>query len=191
MTQIGDDRELMAEFAQFKELLRRDLGQGGPAPETLTQTGAPAPGAAPENADVAPQAPVSPPVNEWGAARGWSEQPTLAALDAEPDSGRKRLFYLAAAVVAVGVAGLGWALNPWRAGGEDPALATAPPLIAPEDVAPPASETATAPTAPADESAAPAPADANAPPPAAVSTDAAATAPAAQPAVAPPAPGTA
>ncbi len=152
MTQICDDRELMAEFAQFKELLRRDLGQTGPAPEPLTQTGATSPSAphaaGSEPGGAAQQAPEAPQINEWESARDWREPPALAPIDAESGGGRKRLFYLAAAVVVAGVAGLGWALNPWRAGSEDPALATAPPLVAPDDVAPPANEASTTPSAP-------------------------------------------
>ncbi|WP_244471436.1 hypothetical protein, partial [Methylocystis sp. SB2] len=135
MMDIGDDKELMAEFAEFKELLRRDLGH---APEP---TAAPAQGfeRPPTNAAINPgPSPQAPRAEEaWSAVHATDEEFYDEPED-EREGGRRALFFAAAAVVIAGLAALTWVLGPWSAvgPGEDPALATAPPLAAPEAAEP-------------------------------------------------------
>ena len=131
MMDIGDDKELMAEFAEFKELLRRDLGH---APEP---TAAPAPGfeRPPTNAAINPgPSPQAPRAEEAWSAVHATEEEFYDEPEDEREGGRRALFFAAAAVVIAGLAALTWVLGPWSAVGpsEDPALATAPPSAAPE-----------------------------------------------------------
>ncbi|MBM3625736.1 MAG: hypothetical protein FJX16_10545, partial [Alphaproteobacteria bacterium] len=169
MKDIGDDRELMAEFAEFKELLRRDLGHA-PSLEPATRVAdeaahAHAPGYAAINSGPSPEAPRA--EDSWIAVHATEEE-----FDDEPENeaegGRRGLFFAAAAIVIAGLAALTWVLGPWNAAdpSEDPALATAPPLVVP-DAAPAIDSAATQPqdAAPAQETAStPAPSEhANAP----------------------------
>ncbi|MEF3368081.1 hypothetical protein V3H18_16220, partial [Methylocystis sp. 9N] len=57
MTDISDDKELMAEFAEFKELLRRDLGAAAPPPEAPVVSAIDPEPAATQKASPAPQPP--------------------------------------------------------------------------------------------------------------------------------------
>ena len=159
MMDIGDDKELMAEFAEFKELLRRDLGH---APEP---TAAPAQGfeRPPTNAAINPgPSPQAPRAEEaWSAVHATDEEFYDEPED-EREGGRRALFFAAAAVVIAGLAALTWVLGPWSAVGpsEDPALATAPPLAAPEAAEPVLGSAAPQPqdAAPTDDETAKAPA---------------------------------
>ncbi|TXT42391.1 MAG: hypothetical protein FD139_3638, partial [Methylocystaceae bacterium] len=135
MMDIGDDKELMAEFAEFKELLRRDLGH---APEP---TAAPAQGfeRPPTNAAINPgPSPQAPRAEEAWSAVHATEEEFYDEPEEEREGGRRALFFAAAAVVIAGLAALTFVLGPWGAvqPSEDPALATAPPLAAPEAAEP-------------------------------------------------------
>ncbi|MGB5085895.1 MAG: hypothetical protein WBO09_15135, partial [Methylocystis silviterrae] len=203
MMDIGDDKELMAEFAEFKELLRRDLGHA-PEPTAGPGQGFERP---PTNAAINPgPSPQAPRAEEaWSAVHATDEEFYDEPED-EREGGRRALFFAAAAVVIAGLAALTWVLGPWSTvePSEDPALATAPPLAAPEAAEPVLGSAAPQPqdAATTDEAAAKAPAleeSAKAPaepaPPAAAAAESASgadvqseTAPAAGAAMTPPNP---
>ncbi|KAF2990514.1 hypothetical protein OGR47_02190 [Methylocystis sp. MJC1] len=142
MTQQADDKELMAAFAEFKELLQRETEPVGaskaPAVSLALETNvATRDGAALEAPRLlAVDAPVArapahnsapPPIAPaLSAADGWSAIPSdeaeAIASENETGGGRRKLIYLSVAVVAVGVASLGWTLTKWRPA-EDPAVA--------------------------------------------------------------------
>ena len=132
MMDIGDEKELMAEFAEFKELMRRDLGHA-PASEPSIHERSLSDAAIDQG--PSPQAPRA--EDSWSALHATEEE-----FDNEPEDaregGRRALFFAAAAIVIIGLAALTWVLGPWSAvdPNEDQALATAPPLAAPDAAAP-------------------------------------------------------
>lgn len=142
MTQQADDKELMAAFAEFKELLQRETEPVGASKAPAVSLALEANAATPDGAALeaprlvavdapAPRAPAHnfapPPIAPaLGAADGWSAASSDAAepiaSDDETSGGRRKLIYLSVAVVAIGVASLGWTLTKWRPA-EDPAVA--------------------------------------------------------------------
>lgn len=142
MTQHSDDKELIAAFAEFKELLRRDSGPGVDAPgqsaAPIVTPHPPSPAAkAPDvaapklrmaepdhasGAAFAPTLPQAPRADEsWRAAR--SDEIAFSA-DGEERS-RKKLIFLSAAIVVVGLGALGWTLTHAPNGGASDASAVA------------------------------------------------------------------
>lgn len=164
MTVKGDDKELMAAFAEFKEMLRRDVEpvvddpSRPAAPPIMPERhaappahAAPAPEVAapklrvgePDRAlagSVAPKIPTPPrPDESWRPSRP-SENVVFAAPDDDDAGRRRKLIYLSASIVVVGLAALGWTLAQGR-GPQDQQAAVA--RIAEPEAAPVAESAAT------------------------------------------------
>ena len=114
MSEQGDDKELMAAFAEFKELLRRDAGQPGDAPSAAPEVSlAPEVGVSAETVSpaVAPILHVSElgadsaaPVFSYpqDANDAWSAAPSpdeALYLSEAPTGSRRKLIYLSVAIV--------------------------------------------------------------------------------------------
>ena len=170
MTQQADDKELMAAFAEFKQLLQRESEPVGaskaPAVSLAPEANAAAlNGAALEAPRLfAGDAPIArplanhfapPPVapasvapaldgpEDWSVAS--SKEGEAVVAENEPSGGRRKFVYLSLAVVAIGVASLGWTLTKWRPLEEPVADLSLP--AEPEALAPGASEAALEPPA--------------------------------------------
>ncbi len=152
MNQRGDDKELKAAFAEFKELLRRETEPVGAsqAPEVSLEPQfdggrdhGSAPGlyaqrseAAPRVAAARPPAPAAPRARETGSRDGAE---AFAATDAE-SARRRKLIYLSLAIVVAGLAGLGWTIAKGSRVAEEPAIADIAPPEEPPSLAPDANQ---------------------------------------------------
>jgi hypothetical protein len=171
MNRQGDDQELKAAFAEFKELLRRDSEFSAvaesEAPEvSLTpeirlapeisfaseSAAAPVPpplfAAEQEPFRVAAPSRAAPRVSQATAIPPEARRAAPVAEDAlfvsEPEAGggRRKLIYLSVAVVVAGLAAMGWTLSTWRGPAEAPSIANVAPPAELDAGAPP-SEAAT------------------------------------------------
>jgi len=148
MTAKSDDKELMAAFAEFKEMLRRDVEPGlndpsHPPPPPITVERYPAP-----PAPAAPAPEVAAPkmrAGELDRALAGSIAPKIATPPRSDEAAifaasedvsadrRRKLIYLSAAIVVLGLGALGWTLSQWRGPEEQLAVArTVTPPSAPE-----------------------------------------------------------
>jgi hypothetical protein len=133
MNQQADDKELKAAFAEFKELLKREMEPVGASVAPAVRLGpeaadAPHIGAAspaPRLHQVGAESFEPPPIAPaFHAVDDWSAEPSVEdfAPEGETSGGRRKLIYLSVAIVVIGLAGIGWTLSDWRAT-EEPAVA--------------------------------------------------------------------
>ncbi|MDJ0449330.1 hypothetical protein [Methylocystis sp. JR02] len=165
MTQQADDKELMAAFAEFKQLLQRESEPVGASAAPAVSLAPEANAATPEGAALeaprlfAADAPIARPLANhfapppiapalsgsegWSVASSGEGEATVA--EHAGSGGRRKLVYVSLAVIAIGVASLGWTLTKWRPA-EDPVADLSLPAE-PEALAPGASEAALEPPA--------------------------------------------
>ncbi|MBM3642697.1 MAG: hypothetical protein FJX15_15665, partial [Alphaproteobacteria bacterium] len=119
--EIGDDKELMAEFAEFKELLRHDLNQTTASAAPPVKGLERGPKTAAVDQGLSPQAPRA--EEAWSALHATEEEFLSEPEEELEGAGRRGLFYAAAAIVIMGLAALTWVLGPWAKTNtsEDPA----------------------------------------------------------------------